>query len=320
MLHTKFFEIGSWKIEYFPKHENISGTTIFELERFINGKWLPAVREFPSENTESMWAGLERFGVPSPIIRVEMSPLSSVVGPIKNRIYSIGKRPALLGTLAAVVKQFPEHRKLISSGLSGYPFNGVVQIGDFVQDDKYVADEILRVPYYTEVPEDIEGKYFWVRTDPHGQYSQKLLRQLDAISLVPVSGDGCNTEFIALGMAKRLSVIFPENDLPWDESFVVKPVQGTWGENVEIYHQEDADTKNRIRSLVEIMGPEKLMIQPYIPCRTVERDGRAYHEILKLYFVYLGGRYTYTGGMIQGSPERRVCGISGTYFIPLLMR
>jgi hypothetical protein len=337
---TETFAIGSWQIQYFPKNEYIAGALISELEKFLNTEWLPAVRQFPSDDLRMTWAGLKNFGVPSPIIRVEMSPVPG--DSLKNRIYSIGKRPALLGTLALLARQFPVRRRLISAGLSRYPFNGFIQIGDFVQDDRFVAEKILKLPYYTEIPEDTAGKYYWVRVDPRKQYPKRLFRKLEAISLVPIRSDGCNAELIALGMAKRLSVVlsrnFPWRDidkyatlqeifdgvLPWDKSFVMKPVQGTWGDNVEIYHQDETEVeknavKERMKNLVQTLGPEKLMIQPYIPDRVVERDTVPYHEIWRLYFVYLEGKYAYIGGMTQGGRSRKVCGIDDTYFISLLV-
>lgn len=361
MLHTKIFSVGSWKVNYLPEAERISCAEISEIERFLNREWLPAVRQFPSdENPPVMWAGLKDFKIPSPIIRVEMSPIR---GGLKRRIYSIGKRPGLLGTLAVIARQFPEHRKLISEGLSGYSFDGFIQIGDTVQDDRFVAEKIFRLPYYTGIPvhevvlnEDIETSermkngavnqaekmYYWVRIDSQKKYPDELLEKLESISLVPVRSDGCNAELIALKMARRLSEILPdafawesmnecavlgrlfETGLPWGESFVVKPVVDTWGNNVEIYHIDDSEAgktavTERIRNLIRTLGPRKLMIQPYIPDRVVLRDEKEYHEIWRLYFVYLDGAYTFTGGMAQGSRSRKVCGIDYTYFIPLLL-
>lgn len=337
MLQTKTFAIGSWEIKYFPKHESVSCALAAEAEQFLNQEWLPAIRKYPSDSPLSTWAGLDDFNIPSPIIRVEMSPLP---GELRNRIFSIGKKPALLGALGMIARQFPEHREIIREGLSGYPFDGFIQIGDFVQDDRLVAEKILMLPYHTEIPKEHAGKYYWVRVDPHKSYPKKLLRKLDALSLVPVRSDGCNAELIALHMGERLSTIlfngfsWKEIDtdpmleelfdgiLPWEKSFVVKPVQGTWGDNVEIYsyderEEERSAAKDRIKNLVRTLGPERLMIQPYIPDRTVKREGETYHEIWRLYFVYLNGEYVFTGGMTQGSRFRKVCGIDGTYFIPL---
>lgn len=342
MLKTEVFTIGSWNIKYLPKHEFISHKEISELERFLNTECLPAIRKYPSEEPLATWAGLDDFGVPSPIIRVEMSPLP---GEIKSRIFSIGKKPSLLGTLAVVARQFPEHRRLISDGLSGYPFDGFIQIGNFVQDDRLVAEKIFQLPYHTRIPENTEGKYYWVRVDPRKKYPKNLLRKLDALSLVPVRADGCNREFMALGMAKRLSTMLEETFLqenwkdidkdlivgrlfneviPRSKNFVMKPVQGTWGDGVEIIHEDDTEHSkiavwDRMKNLVRTLGPEKLMIQPYIPDRVVLRSGKIYHEIWRLYFVYLDGKYVHTGGMAQGSCSRKVCGIDNTYFIPLLV-
>lgn len=321
MFQTETFTIGSWKIKYLPHHEYITWHTILELENFLNTKWLTAVREHPSEDPRATWAGLNKFGIPSPIIRVEMSPCP---GEIKNRIFSIGKKPSLLGALAVVARQFPEHRKQISQGLSVPSFDGFIQIGDLVQDDRFVAERILRLPYYTEIPQDTRGKHYWVRVDPHRQYSKYFLKKLDSISLVPVRADGCNTELIdPLRMAWRLSELCGRP--PWEDNFVIKPVQGTWGENVEIYHHDDTaeerhSAKERIQDMIRVFGAKNLMVQLYIPDREVKRDGKIYHEIWRLYFVYLDGKYTHTGGMAQGSQSRKVCGIDGTYFIPLLVR
>jgi len=316
-MDKKVFEVGKWKINHLREAEYLSSALIAELQKFLNKEWLPAVCRFPSENPKARWVGLDDFGIPSPIIRVEMSPLP---GKVKNRIFSIGKRPGLLGTLAMVARQFPEHRKLITDGLSGYSFDGFIQIGNFVQDDKLVAEKILQLPYHNEIPQNTKGGHYWVRVDPHGGYAQEYLEKLDSISLVPVRSDGCNSEFMALGMAERLSEM--SHYLPWGESFVVKPVQGTWGENVLIHHLDDSvktriAVKEEIHALIHKMGPEHLMFQPYIPDRAVIRDEESYHEIWRLYFVCNKGRYEFTGGMVHGSRLRKVCGIDNTYVIPI---
>lgn len=338
--------MGSWRIEHFLKPEYIPRVLISRLETFLNKRWLSAVRKFPCEDGSHLWGGLKKFKIPSPIIRVEMSSSQEKEGEVKNCIYSIGKRPTL-GTLPLVTQYCPEHRTKIVKA-AAYSFDGVIQVGNkFVQDDEYLAKKILRVPYYTKIPYDeqpenyhlndeelkewqqkcLEGQYYWVRTDPHAEYPQELLERLEAISLVPVRADGCNSEFMELGMARRLSAIVASGgSLPWDKSFVMKPVQGTWGENVEIYHRDDAEEERtrvfeKMQNLIQTIGPEKLMIQPYIPDCAVERDGEIYHEIWRLYFVYLDKEgYTFTGGVAQGSRSRKVCGIDDTYFIPLLVR
>lgn len=341
-MNTKIYKVGSWEINYLSRSEYISWSLIEKLEKWINKKWLDAVRQFPSEEANTTWGGLRKFRIPSPIIRVEMSPLC-LSGGIEHCVYSIAKRPALLRVLAHVAHQFPEHRQMILRALDE-KFCGIIQMGDMVQDDCLLAKDILRIPYFNEIPEHREGGYYWVRTDPHKTYSEKLLEKLESISLVPVRADGCNTEFISLGMARRLSELLPENlpwqnidedlalltlfqeALPWDTNFVIKPVQGTWGENVFISHHADSKEKRnaewvKIKNLVKTIGPHKYLIQPYIPDRSVERDGKTYHEIFRLYFAYVGKEgYSFTGGMVQGSPARNVCGIEDTYFIPLFMK
>jgi hypothetical protein len=339
--NTKIERIGSWEIEHFLKPEYIPSDVIFRLEKWLNNEWLKMVRKFPCEDRKHIWGGLKKFRIPSPIIRLETSTLQG--GGIKSHIYSIGKRPTL-GTLPLVTRYCPEHRKKIVKA-TAYSLDGLIQMGNkFVQDDEYLATEILRVPYYTKIPcgeapenyhlndeqlkeyqeKCLEGQYYWVRTDPHAEYSQELWQKLESISLVPVRADGCNSEFMELGMARRLSDgLF---DLPWHKSFVIKPVQGTWGDNVIIYHfdcteEEKRAAKEKIKNLIQLLGPEHLMLQPYIPTRLIEREGRKYYEIYKLYFAYLDNEgYTFTGGMVQGSPSEVVCGINGTYFIPLLTR
>jgi hypothetical protein len=333
------YKVGSWEVNYLSGNEVVLNTLISRVEKFLNSKWQNAVFEHPCENRAHLWAGFKDLNILTPVLRFEMSPLD-LLGGIENRIYSIGKRPGLIGVLAEIVRQFPEHRTQIMETLA-YKFSGIIQLGSFVQDDLLLAEKILKIPYFTEIPKDTEGQYYWVRTDPHTEYPEELLEKLESISLVPVRADGCNSEFMPLKMARRLSEILPqhlpwyniehdsvllklfEEALPWNTSFVVKPVQGTWGENVCIYHLEDMDEErmtvwNEIKNLVRMFGPHKFMIQPYIPDRMVERGGKIYHELFRLYFAYLGkGKYTFTGGMVQGSRSRKVCGVKDTYFIPI---
>lgn len=356
---TKILKIGRWEIQHYTEPEYISYERIIRAEKFLNGKWIKAEREFPSENPETLWAGLKKFRIPSPFIRVEVGDLD-LYDDVEKCIYSIGKRPTL-GLLALLTHYRPEHRKIIQK--AAYKIAGLIQIDDFVQDDRYLA-EILGVPYYTKIPYDeqpenyhrlldaeelkeyqkacLKDQYYWVRTDPCKEYPQELLERLEAISLVPVRADGCNSEFMALGMAKRASSMLeydflrqPEREklkgllervLPWNESFVVKPVQGTWGRNVEIYHLDDPEeernaVKERIINLIHTFGPHQFMLQPYILPRVIERDGGKHPQLQKLYFVNLDGKgkYVFTGGLAQESPQRKICGIEGI-FTPLLPR
>lgn len=363
MNEPKILKIGTQEIKYYEKPEYVPKATIFEHERLLNGPWRKAMLKYPCENPKHLWGGFKKFGV-LPIIRVEVSPIEGTQeGGIKYRIYSIGKRPTL-GILPLITKYHPEHRKQILQA-TAYNLDGFIYLGGPVQDDKYFAEKILRVPYFTDIPyvdppkeyllrlsdeqveeyrqKCLEGHYYWVRTDPYKEYPPEVLEQLESISLVPVSQDGCNSEFMALDMARRLSTLlldgyewkhldtslilqrFFDESLPWHESFAIKPVQGLYGDDVVVYYAtNDTEKKSRakeeIKKLVCRLGPRKLMIQPYIPDRVVERDGALFHEIWKLYFAHIDGRYTFTGGMVQGSQSEIVCGIENTYLSPLLTR
>ncbi len=338
---TKIFRTGGLEIPYFPEPQYISKAFILELEDYINNTWYPAIMKSPCENIEQGWEGLN-FGVPSPVIGVGMSMEGDAS--IEKRIISIQKNPPLLRMLSMIAPQHTEHREMVRRGLSQYPFYGFLDIGGvFTEDDRLFAEEILCLPYYTQIPEDTEdentrkgiGKCYWVRINTSAEYDSKFLKKLDGISLVPVSADGCNLELITLGLAHRLSDILPwhtllhrqaviDKNLPWDTSFVVKPIQGLGGENVLIYCLDDSEeernaSKERIIRLMETVSPRKLMIQPYIPDRVVVRDCEMYHEIVKIYLVYLPetNKYAFTGAMVQGSRSRNVCGVDGTYFIPV---
>jgi hypothetical protein len=361
MENSKTIKIGTWTIKSYTELEYAPRAVISSLEKFLNKEWLNAVLKYPCEDRKHIWAGLKKYKIPAPIIRIELSPLCKGKKNIKNWIYSIGKRPSS-GILPLVTNYCPEHRNEIRNSRA-YNLDGFIQIGSLVQDDKYLA-ELLGVPYFTKIPYDeppenydlnddelkeyqmkcLKGQYYWTRHDPNKEYPPGLLELLESISLVPVRGDGCNSEFMVLGMAKRLSEILPErlswqdidqlpalqkvfNDsLPWNESFVIKLVQGLWGKDVLIYHINDSQearaiTKEQIKHLVRTLGPRKLMLQPYIPDRVVEREGKLCHEIWKLYFARLEEGYAFTGGMVQGSNRsRKVCGINDTYFTPLLTR
>jgi hypothetical protein len=328
VIDTKGLQVGSWDVRYLPEPEHLSWDVVHKLENFINRDWLPVIREFSSDSPKERWGGLEKFGVPSPIIRVEISSLS---GDFVRHIFSIGKKPSLLGGLAKIARQFPEHRRQITQGFLENRFAGVVHIGNsVVQDDKLFAEEILRLPYLMNTTQCVFGKFYWIRVGDVWKYKKKFLRELDEISLVPVSADGCNRELIELHMATRLSDVLPESfserdieDLGFGESFVIKPIQGLWGAGVEIYVSTDTEAEKasvigRMSRLVEVYGAKSLMIQPYTSGAVREVCGEFFHEINRIYFVCLDGKYVFTGGLKQLSHSRKVCGVEGTYFVPLL--
>jgi hypothetical protein len=329
MIKTEVFKVGFWEVRYLQAPEYFSWDIVHKLENFINHEWLPVIRKFPSDSAKEMWGGFKEFGIPSPIIRVEMS---SLLGDPVQHIFSIGKKPSLLGGLAVIARQFPEHRRQITEGFLENRFGGVVHVGNSsVQDDKYFAEEILKLPYFTSTTRCVSGKFYWVRVGELRTHTNKILRELDEISLVPVTADGCNRELIELGIAKRLSDILPEDfsqkdieNLGFGESFVMKPIQELWGSGVEIYVSTDSDEEKssvleRMVRLVEVYGRKKLMIQLYIPGVVSETCGEFFHEINRIYFVYLDGRYVFTGGMKQRSHSRNVCGVKGTHFVPILV-
>lgn len=282
-------EIGKWKIKV-SKSITVSTTVIEELEEFLSGEWQQAITAI------NPWWGIKE-GIPSPIIRVDMAPTSSVN--IKEYIYEVEVRPAGLGLfLSLVCPERVNQWKKILGGCQGF-----IRIESPIQDD-FLAAKILDLPYYEEVPKDFScsGPY-WVRSDVEAARAASL----EKISLVPVRDDGDKSYLLKLGMAKMFQ---SQEELDWSKPFAIKPLVGSRMKGVEIYlpnslqkKMKGGSTKSRV---IRVIKKTPYIVQKFIPPQR-EKDG---WTIWRLFFGFQEGKYSFIGGLWNWRPCLRVHGAS----------
>ena len=251
-------------------------------------------------------------GIPSPIIRVDMAPVTKSEV-IKESIYEVEARPGGIGLMLslAALKRINQCKK----ALSKCRCKGLVNLQSSIYDDVLVA-KILGIPYYENFPGKTDGPY-WIRSD------QRIgSDELEKVSLVPIRLDGDKTYLVRLNMAE----ILVKERLNWSAPFVAKPLRGSRMEGVEIYFPNSfkknfgsgISTKSRI--LRTISGT--YIVQKFIFPKREEIDGVKGWTIWRLFFCWGSssdcldghGKYQFMGGLWNWRPTLRVHGASDAVF------
>lgn len=288
----KNVEIGSWKMNI-GEVKKVDMTIINKLGNFLTKEWKKAVLE----GIDRPWWSVKILDIPSPIIRVDMAPVEREED-IQGFIYEVEVRPAGLGVMLSLT---PEKVKQWESALIFC--QGFVSIESSVQDDK-IAAEILKLPYYTEVPQDI-GPY-WVRTN----YRNGKIACLEDFSLVPIRQDGDKSYLVKLGMAEMAKI----DKLDWSKPFVVKPLMGSKMEEIEIYvpsflqkefGSAGVSTMSRVKRTISNGRP--YLVQRFISPKEEYIDGKKGWTIWRIYFGW-HGKYRFIGGLWNWRPNLRIHG------------
>lgn len=294
--------IGKWEIQV-GSPRSIGRDLIQEMERFLNRKWKQVILE----EIDHPWWSVNQLGIPSPIVRIDMAPAIEP-GAIKNFFYEVEVRPAGLGTMLSLVPERTEQWKKVLGQCQGFISQSSIQ------DDKLAA-EILGIPYYEQIPSQLEGPY-WVRSDLR---EGETVMRLENVSLVPIRQDGDKTYLVKLGLAERLQV--PEQ-LDWYSPFVVKPLVGSKMKGVKIYLPKSlklgpgGSTKSQIlRTISEL----PCIIQKFIPPKEDEIFGRKGWTIWRLFFGWevKYEKYEFIGGLWNWRPNLRVHGASDAVMGPI---
>lgn len=302
-------EIGKWNIRV-GKKEMVSVSVIRELELFLNEKWKGVVLE----EIQNPWWSVSKLGIPSPLIRVDMSPTHEP-NQVKNSIYEVEVRPGGLGVFLSLSAEKIELWKEIFKTCS---CRGFINFQSSIQDDRVVTD-ILGIPYYDGIPERMKIPY-WLRTDKR---NNNQLNKLEKNSLVPIALDGDKSYLVKLDMAK---IINGERDLDFSQPFVIKPLIGARMEGVEIHIPSTlqkeigingqsvvgASTKSRISRKIE--EGKSYLLQKFIPPQKKIFNEEIGWIIWRLFFGWYQGKYEFVGGLWTWRPNIRVHGTNDAIF------
>lgn len=313
--------IGNLEMTIGNALRTISPEEVKNLEKFLNTRWGPTIEKImENKDKDEVWGGYKKFGK-FLIGRIDMTPDNfGEDNNVEKRIYEIEKRPAGFGIFFHYLKTILKRTKEIEifrEVINNFECRGFININTSIPDDRFAA-EIFGLPYYQNYQELPNSGFYWVRSNNRTGEICKL----EPYSLSPIRLDGDKQDLVELNLAKRLNL----QEINWKEPFVIKPLIGTRGENVEIYippHLQKqigfrGSTATRIHR--KISGTkESYIIQKFIPPLIEEINGRKECIILRLFFVWREREYQILGGWWNRRPSIKVHGASDAVFSPCII-
>ncbi len=297
MMQITMLQSGAWTVNMADRDVVFPGSAIEAGQLFLE-RWQ---HRFPREDT---WVQRE-VGVPSLIVRLDCTIVDGTL-----RVYEIEERPAGVGITSRINPQFRD----FLGGLQAYwPKFSVVVSGRRKGSDDDLWAPVLGLSDYREGlvmvrAEPEEAEYHWLE-----QYS---------VSSVRMKGNKSYGE--DLDWWRRVAC--PE-ELPWDQPFVLKPMQGSKCRDLEVWvpktsaHYEQAKgASTRTRVARTLLKNGAMYCQPFYSPMVFEEDPRM-RMILRVYYGYnrLDRFWQCLGGVWNARPNWIVHGASDAVFGPILI-
>ena len=303
-------KIGRW--EFNVGGERILGENRIAALKNVVQQWSATEAKIRSNDAANF--SVREFGVPTILCRMDIAPFQQGCQEtaIKSNLYEIEARPASLGILLSIYPQLIDQWKRVfrACGCGGF-----VSLKTEIQDDELAA-KILDLPYFKSVPSQQEP--FWIRTSPDdGQISE-------ASSLVPIKKDGDKTYLLNMDIAREIK---NTEDLPWENGFGIKPLQGIMCRDVLLWQSSVPSSKRgslgiatRKKIQNTLANNEKFIIQPFIPPAVEDINGNGKQwTIWRIFFAYdvQRGQWEFAGGYWLRRPCMKIHGASDAVIGPL---
>ncbi len=274
-----------------------SQADLFAAEMIGEGQETLALwqRLFPHEHT---WVQ-EEHGVPSLIVRLDCT----ICADGHLGIYEVEERPAGIGFTGLLNAQF---QSKLAALRQKWPSISVV-----LSPNRRAGDDYL----WTEVVSEVSnGHKVLVRAEPE----ESDYWPLEGRSISSVRSKGDKSYGVAFGWWREVN---STNDLPWDETFVLKPMQGSKARGIAIWdpqRRNGASTRSQVERARAAAGG-RVFLQPFIPA-LAGREGYAF-KMLRMFYGYdpelhfwqcLGGSWTARNNL-------RLHGSSDSLFGPVLV-
>lgn len=296
---------GSWKVNISHHKLTFNRQWIAESLDLIR-QWQ---RLFPKEET---WVQ-RHVGVPSLIVRLDHTIVNSgfqlpLVGkwlsPGHVALYEIEERPAGIGVTS-------KHNAQFAAALKKVWRSWPPRICAIVSRKRSGWDDDL----WTDViPLEIHrDELVIVRAEPR----ESEFYRLEPFSVSSLKQKGNKSYGVGMGLWRR---IYSSGDLPWDEAFVLKPLQGSKLQDVHIWLPKGhplrkVDGHSTKTSVVKTLKDNGTMyIQPFVdPIKT--SDGMT---IFRIYYGYNPDKdkWICLGGVWNARPNLRVHGATDSIFGP----
>lgn len=287
-------KIGSWETSFSRWAEVFPKRLVPQALELIK-RWALV---FSREET---WV-YRTYEVPSLIIRLDCVERDGVL-----QLYEIEERPAGIGIASYINSDF--RRRLAEVRQKWPPIAVVVS-----PRREEGGDDFLWAPVKAleDIPED-----FWllIRAEPW----EEEFWPLAARSISTVRYKGWKGYGEKLGLWRRVS---SENELPWEEGFVLKPLQGSKCQDIEIFapHSSVQGNSTRTRIIRRLKEKGLMYLQPLIPPmkweeRVPEEIRQYYGRIWRFFFGFNPSQgWTPLGGVWNARRNWRVHGASDALF------
>lgn len=318
-------QLGPWTVNYEDASERLEQKDIELMEYLLNTVWTPLAVEAMLESYPTQNLSMNRWGVPSWMIRVDFPPISKETmvcmesGVHIPGIYEVETNPSGQGITSAMGGEFPQlvADALLSVGVDRIGYNAVGSRGNQLEEIAFLMDRLASfgisgghvdpceeiVPLWMRAGEEdahIIAPYYGRCLLSHRSHKGYLMPMTGARSLSEVNGSAFE--------------MFPAG-------FSLKPLGGWGSRGVEVYsphknYRKDSTTRTRMERVIANVrdrGEEgQYLVQPFIPPQIVD-GGKAY-KILRIFAVYDPSRrgYRILGGMWAKRGSTKIHGAGDT--------
>jgi hypothetical protein len=286
-----------WKVKVLDSKQNLSYELIAPLHNTIV-EW---TKRFSDENTFVQ----KNWHVPSALISVDIS-INSKGG---YEIYDISDTPRCVGITNVINGQFKHNLNRIKKR---WPIIAAVHDdGLEIPDDKLWINSVLS----GSVEKDI------LVFPRNSKYSDRQPDFADR-SLAPIAFRGDKSWGEKMKLWKLIQK-GETNDLPWEDGFVIKPVQGENLENLEIFvpkysiYKLNHGTATE-KKILDMIKERSVYLQKFIP--PIYR-GHDEFAVIKLFYGYnpANKRYEALGGIQIKRKNLRLHGANDASFNPVII-
>lgn len=251
-------------------------------------------RFFPREDT---WVQ-RQHSIPSLIVRLDCT-----VGADGHLgIYEVEERPAGIGFSGLVNPQF-----LAKFTALRKKWPSIVVV---LSPNRRAGDDYL----WTEVMTDPAGQNVLLRVEPE----ESTYWPLESLSVSSLHAKGNKSYGVALGWWKEVN---STSDLPWSETFVLKPIQGSKARGIAIWdpqHRPGYSTRSQVERALAAAGG-RMFLQPFLQ-PLVGPEGYAF-KMFRVFYGYDPELHSWQclGGCWTARNNLRLHGSSDSLFGPVLV-
>jgi len=228
-------------------------------------------------------------------------------------IYEVEERPAGIGVAMEISPTFNRRMcDLFRAWKKVYGKMAIVVSAERSAGDDELLREYLGVKIWKGLPPAIDGFLYFVRAEPH----EVEYHQLGARSVTTLRTKGDKRYGVPLGLW-RLIPDNPDDNLPWQKGFALKPKQGSKMRNVYLWHPSrpsGTETKGKLKKVIQ--DKKVHYLQDWVSPETPEFLPEGYFLIRRVFWGWHPEKEQWTclGGLWNARPNVRLHGATDAIF------